>query len=203
MAHHLAELLAKVEKCRNTSERRAAEERATSVILKIWEHRQQLRGTAYPLSQYRKAADVLAVIHPQPNQFRTRHHLSKAGSLDLTLEVFSAASSLALFALIDLLPERKASSDPAAVALLDAEEKEFLEAIEGIYKLFSSSSQGSERGKRSRTAVATDYGELRRARLELVNELAKDVDKLKETLTDQLPSDSVKPASVKRSETRK
>ena len=197
MAHHLAELLAEVKKCRNASERRAAEERAKSVILKIWEHRQQLRGTAYPLSQYRKAADVLAAIHVQPIRFEPGRRLSAAGSLGLTLEVYSAASRLAVFALIDLLPERKGSLDPGAVALLEAEEKEFLEAIEGIYKLFGSSSQGSSKSKKTRTTVAIDFEGLRHTRLELVDELAKDIEKLKEALTDHMPSDSVKPASVK------
>ena len=185
MAYHVAELLAEIEKCRNSSDRRTAEKRATSVILKMWEHRQQLRGTAYPLSQYRKAAEVLNAIHPQRNQFEMRHRPNNAGSLNLTLDVFSGASRLALLAVIDLLPERKALFDPAAVALLEAEEKGYLEAIERIHRLFISSSQGSSKRKGARTTVPIDLKELHHTRLELVDELAKDIEKLKELLTDR------------------
>lgn len=199
MAHHLAELLAEVEKCRKASDREAAEDRAMSAILRIWEHRQQLSGKAYPLSQYQKAANVLTSIQLQSNRFDTWRHLDSGSSLGLTLEMYGAASRLALFALIDLLPERKNSLNPAAVALLETEEKEYLDAIEGIYKLFNLSSQVPTKSKKSRTADAIDLDELRRTRLELLDELAKDIEKLKESLTD----DPVKPASVKRRSTRK
>jgi hypothetical protein len=202
MAHHLAELLAEVENCHKASDRRAAERRAMSAILRIWEHRQQLPGTAYPLSEYRKATEVLAAIHVQSNRFGLGRRLGAAGSLGLTFDVYSAASRLARFALLDLLPERKSSLDPAAVALLEAEEKAFLETIEDIYKLNMPSSEGSK-GKKARTNVAIDLEQLRHTRLELVVELAKDIEKLKEALTGNVPLVSAKPASEKRSGTRK
>ena len=202
MAHHLAELLAEVEKCRKVSDRKAAEDRAMLVILRIWEHRQQLHGKAYPLSQYKKAADVLTSIHIQSNRFDAWHQHSD-GSLGLTLEVYGAASRLALFALVDILPERKSSLNPATVELLEAEEKEYLEAIEGIYKLFSSSSPGHSKSKKTRTTAAFDFDELCRTRLELLDELAKDIQKLKVALTKNKSLESVKPMSVKRSGKRK
>jgi len=182
MAHHLAELLAEVEKCRKASDRKAAEDRAMSAILRIWEHRQQLPGKAYPLSQYQKAADVLTSIHLQSNRFHAWR--GSVSSLGLTLEVCGAASRLALFALVDLLPEQKGSLNPAAVAQLEAEEKEYLEAIEGIYTLFNSSPQGPSKKKKTRTSDEIDFDKLRRTRLELLDELAKDIEKLKEALTD-------------------
>lgn len=203
MAHHLAELLSEIEKCRKASDRKAAEDRAMSAILRIWEHRQQLSGKAYPLSEYQKAADILTSIHLQSNRFHAWRQLGSVSSLGLTLEVCGAASRLALFALVDLLPERKASLNPAAVELLEAEEKEYLEAIEGIYKLFNSHSQVPTKSKKTRTADEIDLAELRRTRLELLDELAKDIQKLKETLTDNLPSDSVKTVQRQRSVKRK
>ena len=199
MAHHLAELLAEVEKCRNASDRKAAEDRAMSAILRIWEHRQQLPGKAYPLSQYQKAADVLTSIHLQSVRFDAWRQLDSVSSLGLTLEVCGAASRLALFSLADILPERKNSLNPAAVVLLEAEEKEYLEAIEGIYTLFYSSSQPPAKSKKSRTSDEIDFDELRRTRLELLDELAEDIEKLKVLLTD----DPVKTVSVKRRGTRK
>ena len=197
MAHHLAGLLAEVEKCRKVSDRKAAEDRAMSAILRIWEHRQQLPGKAYPLSQYQKAANVLTSIHLHSNQFHAWR--GSVSNLGLTLEVCGAASRLALFALVDLLPERKVSLKPAAVALLEAEEKEFLDAIEGIYKLFNSFSQEPTKGEKTGTDAAIDFDELRRMRLELLDELSKDIEKLKESLKD----DPVKPVSVRRRSTRK
>lgn len=199
MAHHLAELLAEIEKCRKVSDRKAAEDRAMLAILRVWEYRQQLPGKAYPLSQYQKAADVLTSIHLQSNRFDAWRHLDSVSSLGLTLEMYGAASRLALFALIDLLPEQKNSLNPAAVALLETEEKEYLEAIEGIYKLFDLSSQVPTKIKKSRMADEIDFEELRRTRLELLNELSKDIAKLKESLID----DPVKPVSVKRRSTCK
>lgn len=197
MAHHLAELLVEVKKCRNASDRKAAEDRAMSAILRIWEHRQQLPGNAYPLSQYQKAANVLTSIHLQSNRFHAwRGSVSNFG---LTLDICSAASRLALFALVDLLPKQKCSLNPAAVAQLEVEEKEYLEAIEGVYKLFNLSSQAPTKNKKARTADEIDLVELRRTRLELLNELAKDIENLKESLTD----DSVKPTSVRRRRTSK
>lgn len=191
MAHHLAELLTEVEKCRKASDRKAAEDRAMLAILRIWEHRQQLPGKAYPLSQYQNAADVLTSIHLQSNRFHAWRHLGSVSSLGLTLEVCGAASRLALFALVDLLPERKVSLNPAAVALLEAEEKEYLEAIEGIYTLFNSSSQMPTKSKKTRMVDEIDLVELRRMRRELLDELAQDIEKLKVLLTD----DTVKPTA--------
>lgn len=199
MAHHLAELLAEIEKCYKASDRKVAEDRAMSAILRIWEHRQQLPAKAYPLSQYKKAADVLTSIHLQSNRFHAWRQLDSVSSLGLTLDVCGAASRLALFALVDLLPERKTSLNPAAVALLEAEEKEYLEAIEGIYTLFNPSFQEFSKKKKTQTTDEFDFEKIRRARLELLDELAKDIEKLKEALTD----DPVKPASVKRRSTRK
>jgi hypothetical protein len=197
MAHHLAELLAEVEKCRKASDREVAEDRAMLAIMRIWEHRQQLPGKAYPLSQYRKAADILTSIHLQSNRFHVWRQLDSVSSLGLTLDVCGAASRLALFALVDLLPERKVSLNPAAVALLEAEEKEYLEAIEGIYTLFNLSSQEPSKKKKTQTTDEIDFEKMRHTRLELLEELAQDIEKLKEALTD----DAVKPASVKRRST--
>lgn len=197
MAHHLAELLAEVEKCRKASDRKAAEDRAMAAILRIWEHRQQLPGKAYPLSQYKKAADVLTSIHLQSNRFHALR--GSVSNLGLTLDVCAAASRLAHLALVDLLPERKVSLNPAAVALLQAEEKEYLEAIEGIYTLFNSSSQEPSEREKTQTTDEIDFKKIHRTRLELLDELAKDVEKLKGALTD----DPVKPTSVKRRNTRK
>ena len=45
--------------------------------------------------------------------------------------------------------------------------------------------------------------DLRRTRLELVDQLAKDIGKLKETDAGQLPSDSLGPSAVKRSRSRR
>lgn len=115
------------------------------------------------------------------------------------MEVCIAASRLALFSLVDLLPERKASLKPAAVALLETEEKEFLDAIEGIYKLFNSFSQEPTKGEKTGTDAAIDFDGLRRMRLELLDELFKDIEKLKESLIVA----SIKPVSMKRRSTRK
>lgn len=197
MAHHLAELLAEVEKCRKVSDRKAAEDRAMSAILRIWEHRQQLPGKAYPLSQYQKAANVLTSIHLHSNQFHAWR--GSVSNLGLTLEVCGATSRLALFAIVDLLPERKCSLNPAAVAQLEAEEKEYIKAIEGVYKLFNFSSQAPTKNKKTRTADEIDLVDLRRMRLEILDELSKDIEKLKESLID----DPVKPVSMKRRSSRK
>lgn len=199
MAHHLAELLAEVERCRKVSDRKAAEDRVMLAILRIWEHRQQFPGKVYPLSQYQKAATALTSIHLQSIRFDAWRQLDSVSSLGLTLEVCGAASRLALFALADILPERKSTLNPAAVELLEAEEKEYLEAIESIYTLFYSSSQLPAKSKKSRTVDEIDLAELRRMRLELLDELAKDIEKLKVALT----VDPVKPVPTKRRSTRK
>jgi hypothetical protein len=58
MAHHVAELLTTVERAHGKAERKAAEEAAVDLILKIWDHRTSIERIN-PFSDLRPVINVL------------------------------------------------------------------------------------------------------------------------------------------------
>jgi hypothetical protein len=67
LVHHVAALIREAEAAPDTVQRRAAEDRAVETILKLWDHRRELPGNAYPLNQYQDAIAALARLRPESN----------------------------------------------------------------------------------------------------------------------------------------
>ena len=71
MAHHLAEMIEKAESAEG-DDRTEAHERISHLILRIWSHRQNLPGSAYPLKKLDDVISVLLRLRPEASPFRRR-----------------------------------------------------------------------------------------------------------------------------------
>jgi hypothetical protein len=179
-AHYLAELLAEVERSRSRSDRRAAQKRVMAVILQTWERRRELPGRAYPLVKYREAAIALGRIRTQLRPFEPS--LSAAGPLGVTHAIFTAASRLMLYALLDTLPAKQIDTDRAVTAMLDAEEKEYLKAMKALYQVFDQPKKRSAKTRRTKADEPIDPSAVRASRLDVLQDLVQNATKLRDIL---------------------
>ncbi len=67
MAHHLASL---IEEAKNSDDTQSKAKRdAVDLIIKLWEHKSSLPGTADPMSQLRRAIEVIERIGPDSSPY--------------------------------------------------------------------------------------------------------------------------------------
>ena len=71
MAHYLAELIVKDDDVEE-DDKTATHERISDLILKIWSHRQNLPGGAYPLNKLEGVMSTLWRLRPEASPFRRR-----------------------------------------------------------------------------------------------------------------------------------
>ena len=69
MAHHLAELIEKA-KSAEGDDKTETHERINDLILKIWSHRRNLPGGAYPLNKLEEVMSALWRLRPEASPFR-------------------------------------------------------------------------------------------------------------------------------------
>lgn len=87
LAHYLAELMTEADQAVGSA-KRAAEQQAVDIILKLWTHRRALPEQADPLGGFRDAIRVLGRLLPEANPWR---RLQRHGKYDDILhEMFEA-----------------------------------------------------------------------------------------------------------------
>ena len=80
MSHHLAEMMDRVEREKNTEKKEEYQQQTVTLILKIWDHRSSLNGHAYPLTRFKKIIDSLSILSPEANVW-DRNRLGRYESL--------------------------------------------------------------------------------------------------------------------------
>jgi hypothetical protein len=168
MAHHLAELLVE-SRIADADKRGAAEDRAAALTLRLWAHRHVAPPRLNPLTEYAKAAQVLAAIHPTTHRFAPLNLPGTPTRTVLSLEVFDLASRLAVLGLVELLPELPPKVATAVEKFLSADEADFLLAARRTYDLLGTAA-ATATTRRVKT-VATGPSEVESARLKLLERL--------------------------------
>lgn len=168
MGHHLAELLVAA-RTGDAEKREAAEDRVAALILRLWAHRHAAPPRLNPLTEYAKAAQVLAAIHPTTHRFAPLNPPGTPTLTVLSLEVFDLASRLAVLGLVEILPEVPPKVAAAAEKFLSAEEVDFLRAARRTYDLLlTAPATGTTRQKKT---AATGSSNVESARLKLLERL--------------------------------
>ncbi len=168
MAHHLAELLVEA-RTADAEKRGAAEDRAAALILRLWAHRHVAPPRLNPLTEYAKASQVLAAMHPTTHRFAPLNPPGTPTRTVLSLEVFDLASRLAVLGLVELLPEVTPKVATAVEEFLSAEEADFLRAARRTYDLLATAA-ATATTRRVNTA-ATGPNDVESARLKLLERL--------------------------------
>ena len=134
MAHHLAELIELARTSRGV-ERETAQAKAVDVILKIWAHRGDLPGGAYPLKRFTDVVDTIRCLRASSDPFR---HYHQKESQRLLSEAFQGLAAVVAHGLVLFHREssRIAMADEAR-ACLDQDEQEVLEALDAWSKFFA------------------------------------------------------------------
>lgn len=119
LAHHLAELMAAVD--RETGAAKAeAEARAVDVILKLWTHRRALPEAVDPLGGVRDAVAVLGRLMPESNPWEhDRYHCPYEHLLKRTFQTLSRVVVGGI--VLTQLTQPRAISEPESAALEDEE----------------------------------------------------------------------------------
>lgn len=123
MAHHLADLLHQARDSHG-ADRQAAENRAVSLILKIWASRRDTPGNVDPLRRLEKVISIMDRMRPESWPLRgmsddTISHLLTDAFDGLRTLVFAAA-------LTTQLEDRKPIDAGAAAPFIDEQEQEFV-----------------------------------------------------------------------------
>ena len=134
LVHHVAELIREAEAFSDAEQRRAAEDRAVETILKLWDHRRELPGRAYPLNEYQDAITALGRLRPESNPW-TR--LSQDPLQQGLSAVFDGLTNIVLAGILLTCGCGEASQDPQpSEAFLAEEETRLLTAIRGWTEFF-------------------------------------------------------------------
>jgi hypothetical protein len=139
LAHHFATLIREAEAAPDAAQRRTAEDRAVETILKLWDHRRELPGNAYPLNEYKNAIAALARLRPKSNPW-TR--LSQNPLQQALSAVFDALSDIVLTGIFLTYENDEASQDSQpSEAFLAEEETRLLAAIKSWVEFFHQSAE--------------------------------------------------------------
>lgn len=178
MSHHLAELIYEAENGETEEVKLRASQQATETILKIWEHRKNLPGEAYPLVRYEDLLKVIDLLRIDNNQFRFYRHtydnIDKIASI--LFDNFTRMILSILFLKLDALKAKKAV-DGAAIESLDDEEKRIWLAIQEWATIFKESDQ-EEKTKKKGKNTKKDEINLKKNILILINNIRKHLDDL-------------------------
>lgn len=80
MAHHLAEVMDHAENEEELEKKLEYQHQAVKLILKIWKHRDSLKGHAYPLARFKDIINTLSILSPDADVWE-RKRLGKYESL--------------------------------------------------------------------------------------------------------------------------
>jgi len=123
IAHHVAELMAQIEKTKDKRIRREAEERAFELIVKLWSMREVLPAGANPIKKYDEALKGFRQLAP-PDRPWARVRGSERQ--DLAIRVYDSARRLAIGILLLDIPDDAlsfAKADRVSAFLSPAETK--------------------------------------------------------------------------------
>ncbi|NOH77906.1 hypothetical protein F0247_23095 [Vibrio crassostreae] len=67
MSHYLAEMMERAEHEENPEEKEKYQQQVVDLIIKLWGHRRNLGGNAYPLDRFRSIIDSLSILSPEAN----------------------------------------------------------------------------------------------------------------------------------------
>lgn len=131
MAHHVAELMNEAEFASTLVDRKRAKKDAVEVILKIWEKRAALPGSAYPLAPYKDALSIVAALRPSSNPFRYIILAERKSMVQLAAELVDSLSRLVvgLILLNATIHHRIGKVNPAALHALTPDEQQILVAM--------------------------------------------------------------------------
>ena len=131
MAHYLAEVIQESERLEGEA-RVAAEKRAVDLILRLWERRQSLPNCAYPLNALREVTSVLGRLESGTSPFSGG---SRSQQEVLLAKVYEGLQLIVIQGVLAIAGTKKLGEDVDPVkTFLDAEERQFLEAVEGWIK---------------------------------------------------------------------
>lgn len=189
MSHHLAELIHKAENGKTPLVRTRAQKQAVEIILKIWKHRKQFPGNAYPLAGYN---DLLKVVDRM--RFDNDPYRYYGNNLPTRTDEIAAALFRDFARLIPLLLLRRINTleaqkrmDSPIVEALDEEEQSLLSAFNEWLELFSVPEGQGEKPKREKTIDSEKEFDLTETALETTKALRN----LLDTLEDELAQDSM------------
>lgn len=133
LAHHLAELMTEADQAVGPA-KRAAEQHAVDMIVKLWMHRRGLPEQVDPLSGFRDAIHVLGRLLPEANPWR---RLQRRGSYeDILHEMFEAMCRVVLGGVLLTQIKRTRSISEPESNLLENEEVLLEEVLSRWLPLF-------------------------------------------------------------------
>jgi hypothetical protein len=122
MAHHVAALIAEAEAVSGDA-KAAAEARAADLILRLWERRRDLHGTADPLGPCRDAVEVLSRLRAERDPWLA--HRGRGGLEGLLADLFDNMARVVVGGILltqagklrEIAPAEEAALSPDEVAL--------------------------------------------------------------------------------------
>lgn len=119
LAHHLAELMTEADQAVGPA-KRAAEQQAVDIILKLWLHRRALPEQVDPLGGFRDAIHVLGRLLPEANPWRRFQRRGSYG--DILNEMFEAMCQAVLGGVLLTQIKHVRSISESELNLLENEE---------------------------------------------------------------------------------
>lgn len=146
MAHHIAELIDKVENAPSEQERIEAKTDAINLILKIWERRTTLPGNAYPLSSYKDILNILESLLPSANPFRYFIQRSEGRIEEVAADLFDHLARLIVVILLLRMPLEEVSPNLDHVVFneLNEIEQQLLISLEEWVKILLPSTHSEQ-----------------------------------------------------------
>ncbi len=134
MAHHIAQLLAQANKEQDPKRLRAIKAEIADLVLRIWANRHQFGERIDPLVKCRKAAEVLASVHPSTNRYFA-HPNQLVEQTESRLQLAAVAQTLVLITLRRVVPPTQKRVGATVDAALDPAERDLLREIERVSQL--------------------------------------------------------------------
>lgn len=133
MAHHVAGLIDKVEKSDEPKEKAAAENEACELIIKLWEHRNEIPANVDPIKKYNNCLDFLSAIIPvdqENNYTRIFRPFPKDDGISKHACSLVHKYNKSIFALILMKIDESTPNDEVAVKNASDEEVKIINLIE-------------------------------------------------------------------------
>jgi len=174
MAHHLAELMDQAENELTTAKRTKARKEAVETILKIWEHRASIPGTAYPLTKYADVLKGIDRLQPKSGMFGYFGRYAENKQEQLAAALFNNFSRLNIALLLMKIPSSKISAelDSTTIEALSDTEKRVFSALQEWEKFFEPNSNNIRPGKKSKRSTGRAKVDLCEIAIQLVDQLA-------------------------------
>ena len=128
MAHHLGEVMQEVESAEG-SDKEQAQERAVDLILKLWSHRRNLPGGAYPLNDLEPVMSVIGRLRSEASPYQ---RYSADATEKLLARIFDGLRLVVAHGILLIAGSEKLPDDlDAATPFLDDEERQLIEEVRG------------------------------------------------------------------------